>query len=278
MLGTLLKYDMKALSRVLGPVNIAVVAAGIATVLAFLLTDTIADAHSGPNDQFLEALLTMLSLTAIACEGVLTISPCVVAAMAAHRFYTNLFTDEGYLTLTLPVRASAVVLSKLFASLLWAFVNMVIVVVLLLLAEWAGTGFSLEYAPLSSFSVSGVVLGIVAGSFALPAPLLLLVAMLKLVCYAFFTLACLFMSFALGAAAKRHKVASGIAIFFGISWGVGALVVPVVAFALVALASAVSFGGLWDLLSFVWPVGSFALGVVFTAVCVNVVGRHTNLS
>ena len=45
-----------------------------------------------------------------------------------YRFYKNFFTDEGYLMLTLPVRSSSLIFSKLFNTWIWLFFSAVIAI------------------------------------------------------------------------------------------------------------------------------------------------------
>lgn len=44
--------------------------------------------------------------------------------MIMQRYYKNLFTDEGYLTFTLPVKTREIILSKLICGILWEIFTM----------------------------------------------------------------------------------------------------------------------------------------------------------
>lgn len=45
--------------------------------------------------------------------------PVAIVIITIQRFYKNLLCDEGYLMFTLPVRSEQLILSKLFASVIW---------------------------------------------------------------------------------------------------------------------------------------------------------------
>ena len=44
-----------------------------------------------------------------------------------YRYYTHLFTDEGYLTFTLPVKTSSILNSKLINALIWSVYTVLVV-------------------------------------------------------------------------------------------------------------------------------------------------------
>lgn len=121
MLGKLFKHEFKATGRVQLPIAAAVI---LLTLVEILLT-VITGAVGGGT-----ALHTFLNvLTGIlAFFYTLALASYLLAAhfMGIQRFYKNLFTDEGYLTLTLPVKTGALQLVKLMVSLLWALVSIAV--------------------------------------------------------------------------------------------------------------------------------------------------------
>ena len=50
--------------------------------------------------------------------GSIAVTVCV-----AVRYYKNVYTDEGYLTNTLPVTARQIVISKLSVGILWSIIT-----------------------------------------------------------------------------------------------------------------------------------------------------------
>ena len=113
MLSKLIKYDFKALSRVLWPTMAAVVGATLIAALCFLFDSrTIGNADSGLI-QVIAAILAAIMMLAIIAASFL-----VFFVICAH-FYRNLMTDQGYLTFTLPVKTTEILWSKLITAMLW---------------------------------------------------------------------------------------------------------------------------------------------------------------
>ena len=53
--------------------------------------------------------------------------------ISISRYYKNFFSDEGYLTFTLPVKSSTLIFSKLWATLLWTLISGAVVAVCILI-------------------------------------------------------------------------------------------------------------------------------------------------
>ena len=107
MLGKLLKYDLKALSRVLIPVHLAAVAVTFVACGAALTGYAVNELPSLVASDYANPIMALAALVLV--MGVLALA-CVAAAtfvVILWRFYKNLFTDEGYLTLTLPASPAA---------------------------------------------------------------------------------------------------------------------------------------------------------------------------
>ena len=119
MLRKLIKYDKKALRKI--------------SVSMFLVA-LIAGALSGVCNRFMEkvseylviemlfSLINIISLFALAA------SMLVVIVFVALRFYRNFYTDEGYLTFTLPVRRTQLMFSKTFVGF-FAIVKQLIAII-----------------------------------------------------------------------------------------------------------------------------------------------------
>lgn len=117
MLSKLIKYDFKALSRMLWPTMAAVVGATLIAALCFLFdSKTIGNANGGLI-QFLAGMLAVIMVLAIIAAAFL-----VFFVICAH-FYRNLMTDQGYLTFTLPVKTSDILWSKLITAMLWSIIS-----------------------------------------------------------------------------------------------------------------------------------------------------------
>ncbi len=92
------------------------------------------------------ALATLILLTVMGCFAALML-PQVLAAI---RFYKNLTGDEGYLSFTLPVKASHHVLCKTFVPFIWSIVSgcaLIVMALLVFLPGNVGGGGSTSSAP-----------------------------------------------------------------------------------------------------------------------------------
>jgi len=113
MLKKLLKYDMVAVWRFWWILALGVL--GLSTVGAFVLRFVITYIEN-PNFSFFTTI------------GILFLVLCGLAVFSSYyatyifvylRFYKNFFTDEGYLTFTLPVSRRQLFLSKTLNALIW---------------------------------------------------------------------------------------------------------------------------------------------------------------
>jgi len=119
MLGKLLKYEYRALSRTLLPLFLGVLLVGFAGGSIFNLQTQL---QSRLPDMIgvMGAFSTMLGGLALVIAGFVGIF------VVLSRFYTNFFTDEGYLTHTLPVRPSTQLLAKVISGGLWVLTDLVV--------------------------------------------------------------------------------------------------------------------------------------------------------
>lgn len=122
MLGKLIKYDLKATYRLLVPLHIIVI---LASFLARFVITSRAYEHT-PN-----VLLIMGLAGYIVLIVVVTYTTIFVVL---HRFYKNLFTDEGYLTLTLPVTPHQHFLSKVISGGLWMTLDYIVMMLSIAIA------------------------------------------------------------------------------------------------------------------------------------------------
>lgn len=114
MLGKLIKYDMKSLNRFLVVIHAALLLFSV--IGRIFLTNRI-DFRSEELNQTLLALsftlFFMLFMTA-------SFGTYIVIAI---RFYKNLFSDEGYLSNTLPVTRGMHLLSKTITGWIWGIID-----------------------------------------------------------------------------------------------------------------------------------------------------------
>ncbi len=135
MLKKLLHYDLKSVFRYWWIAAIASVGLSLAGGLAISITQT---------DKDVPTLIAMLVIFAIifAIIGIVAF-PIFSYIMVYVRFYKNFFTDEGYLTFTLPVKRSQLLNSKLITSILAMAASAAVIVldIVILFAVGAGKSF-----------------------------------------------------------------------------------------------------------------------------------------
>jgi len=126
MLGKLIKHETRATSRIFLPLYGALQILTIFTklVMAIGAPDFFSEAASNNNN--IAEIILGISFT---LYFVLIVGICVMTlVMIIQRFYKNLFTDEGYLMFSLPVKTWELVLSKLLVGMIWSAVCTVMIV------------------------------------------------------------------------------------------------------------------------------------------------------
>lgn len=213
MFAKLLKYEWKATNKIQCILALAVLGMGL---LGGVILQLMINADYDTNTAL--AMLGVISMIVL----FLSMVGCFIASslLLLTRFYRNKFTDEGYLTFTLPVSGHQILWSSIVNILLWEvimLVSLIVSICLLLLIglapEMAGTDWGhvwqqmtlmmgelsavtgpgwlmLLYLPLSM--VSGVVLMVTA-----------------------ITLGC--------SIAKKHKILASFGIYYGLNMVISTL-------------------------------------------------------
>jgi len=137
MLKKLYSHDFRAIGKTMWLFTIIVfitTAAGCGSLaaLTYISWDSL-DIQAGGIYSAL-VTMTIISFIAIIAYGV------IAAVSIISRFYTNLFTDEGYLTFTLPVKTGSIYDAKFLSGCVWMVITSVVeVLCLILLAMFAIT-------------------------------------------------------------------------------------------------------------------------------------------
>ena len=114
MLGKLFAQEMRALVKPAAIMLAIMVVAGVVGIGCIEATDAVSRAAGFASRYVNEAsaasnLTVVLVMAALFCAFLVWASLVAVYVFIAMRFYRTMFTDEGYLTLTLPVRTGALV-------------------------------------------------------------------------------------------------------------------------------------------------------------------------
>lgn len=203
MLGKLIKYDMKALNRFLIVIHGFLL---LSAVLGrFLLTDRISFSKPDETMQLLLALSFLLYFLIIA--GVSFGTQLVIVV----RFYRNLFSDEGYLSRTLPVSAGQHLLSKTITGTVWCIADFL----LLILSMWI---IAATPSVVTAYNANKAeILEVLGFTGSITVPALLAAMALLLFISALSGIIMLYASVAMGQLFTNHRILGAVVSYFVIS-------------------------------------------------------------
>lgn len=164
MLGKLLKYELKRSARKFFPLVLGY----MIVALIFSLMLRYGESVKSPN--FLMIFIVVSIAYGIAVGALFTVG----FTISLTNFHKTLFTDEGYLMLTIPVKPYYHIFTKFISSVIWSAASMIVFVLSLLLIDPTeyldsvgdfinalGNGFVEE--PLTSFLICLYTLTLFAG-------------------------------------------------------------------------------------------------------------------
>lgn len=160
------------------------------------------------------------SLTILAYAFALAALSFCVTLCTAVRFYKNLFTDEGYLMFTLPVKTSDLLLSKLFVSVLWKFISILFTAVSILVIATAGISYLSDTSVIRFFQefrdlFSRAIMEM-RSSMEIPVSLFFLWLILLGICSMLYSTLFIYACICLGQLWSRHKIGGAIVSYFGL--------------------------------------------------------------
>lgn len=122
MFGKLLKYDRVSVARIWGFLAVGVLAVSVFGSVLFRFVS-----YAFEHDMPFFGVVGMLFL--VVCVIAVISSVPVTQILCYIRFYKNFFTDEGYLTFTLPVKRRTLLLAKTVNALLWSGLHILLLLV-----------------------------------------------------------------------------------------------------------------------------------------------------
>lgn len=175
MLGKLLKYEIKHSARYTAAIYLATLAFAAISVIALLFNST---------------WLGVMSCFMLYFAGVASVIVTLVSVI--KNFYDTLYGKQGYLTFTLPVKGSTILLSKLIVSVLWIVVGFLVMgatlAVILFYAKDKSAGIFDSFA--DAFAISGMAeylpSGLVIAEAVIVIAILALLTVITYVGYVFF--------------------------------------------------------------------------------------------
>lgn len=136
----------------------------------------------------------------------------VTGVYLAARFHKNMFSDEGYLTHTLPVSPAKIMWSKILVSWAWIVIDAVFVVASIMMLVL----FKQTFEPFKN--VVCEFFSILAGAYGMQNQVFMILLILTVLAQFFgcYTMLVLF-SMCLGSLFKTHKILGAVVSFFGIN-------------------------------------------------------------
>lgn len=275
MLGKLLKYEMRATARPILPAFLAVLGLTLISSLFILFGNPFEDV-AGLDTVYSTVFGSLLAFTILA----IVVFSAIVIIFILQRFYKNFFTDEAYLTFTLPVSTAQNLGAKLISGLIWValaglvslFCIFYIIFVALMKSGEVGLpeiwrAFGLGFQTL--FEELELGTGAVFLAELIVMVLVSLVSSL-IIYYLSVTLGCF--------VAKKHKVWGSIGMYFAINFGISIVSNLFASFLTFGtFAAEVDVGAVFHLLLLVPTVLYLAVGVVGWFVCVKLLRDKINL-
>lgn len=211
MLKKLFKYEWRDAWRIVGGLNVVVLLLSLLSYFTFS-ADFMKVVESNDYLAILFALYNMLYFAAIMALGFSTYF------FFFYRFYKNLYTDEGYLMHTLPVKSHDLIWSKALVAIIWSVISYLVIIFSFLnyinsimIADGESSVWrALADALAEIFELNIPAYGIVT---------IVLVVLIMLIT-PFYSMFFGYTAISLGQLTKKHKVLAAVGIYFGISYGV----------------------------------------------------------
>ena len=133
MLKKLLKYDLRSVGRVWWIAMLTMIGASFSCSISMRLYTELSFKQSllTNNDNEVLITLALIALYLIFIISAIAMGACIlfVAIMVFVRYYKHLFTDEGYLTFTLPVSRRQIFLSKFINAATWMLLSEIVLLI-----------------------------------------------------------------------------------------------------------------------------------------------------
>lgn len=206
MFAKLLKYEFRSVWKPLTIISVAALVAGLVGML--LMELFITNISLEGQDNF--AILSILVLGGIYVGLIAYSIGCPV--ILYYRFYKNKFTDEGYLTFTLPVSVHQILLSSALNIVIWSAIQFVVLIISFGLIVSPIIGLILEQM---TYYDTQMMVQEITQQFPIATQLL------SLVCGGVYSVILPMISITIGALiTKKHKILASFAIGYGIHMAV----------------------------------------------------------
>ncbi len=210
MLGKLLKYDMRSLRRILLPLVLGAPAVALLCAMALRLTIALSIAES-QNPAFIALTMTTSLFVTVSIIAVIA-SPVVAVIFIMMHFYRSLYSDEGYLTFTLPLKTHDILNSKIISGVVWVVISSVSFLasgaIIVMLGTTTDTLLNTGVLQVLSELAKEMLFGAPASAYAV-------IMCVNAVSSQVFLITTLALSITIGSIiSKKHKALSGVAIYY----------------------------------------------------------------
>lgn len=275
MLKKCLKHEFRATWRTIVPILIAVV---LLSVLSYFASSILYSEEALENFGLMEILALILQMFYTLAIGAASIGVVIVCVL---RYWRSFHSDEGYLTMTMPVSTHVHILSKLIVAVCWSLVLMIVVGIGSALSN---VGIFQQYANATeeaqlAFEIMGIDENVIRQSAVFTG-----LALLSSVISSATSMVTIYAAISLGHSFQKYKKLLSVVFVFVFNQVVGILmVVPAVAFFVSAVNNIVVNNEISGLLSGmnvmvgIMLVISAVCGVIFYFVAHHYLTKKLNL-
>lgn len=142
MFATLLKYEFRRTKNILLPLNLGGIAIGAVGYFIMLIFTKL---MQNPDSE-ISIVAPLLYLLWMGLVMMLALLSTAVTIILCLQFYREKFTDQGYLTFTLPATTHQILLSSYLNFLIWTIVNTIVTII----------GIGMMFTPIVSMALKEI--------------------------------------------------------------------------------------------------------------------------
>lgn len=224
MLNKLFRYDMKYTAKLVLPLMLLTLGT---TLLGSVAIKFMSNLQSS-NSVGAELLMMVLGLIIFGSILILIAFAVISSIIVFVRFYKHFFSDEGYLTHTLPVKTSTLMFSKTWSTLLWVLITTVAVLFFILLYVLIGSAPRGALLNTAVFSEIGEFFSYIIPEMNASYWFVIIESILGILVSVVFSTFMIFTAITIGAVvAKKHKILAAIGFYYLINTAVSIFTVLV---------------------------------------------------
>lgn len=210
MLGKLFKTEFKASGRLYLPIFIGLLFCAVVERIMIEIQEAV------DGSTVLNILFTVITIIFV----LIIISVCVSGQfISIYRFHKSVFTDEGYLTNTLPVKSSSIIISKLLVGVLYTIFSYIVLFISAFIMVAGDLLTNIIEAIKIDLGIANTQVGLLEYIFIALSdiPLTVLIFGALLIVSLFFNIIMFYAAFAIGNMANNKKVLLSVIIYIGLA-------------------------------------------------------------